>query len=167
MGLAARQDGANMISHPVEGAVIALQQRALVTSDAYQLDRIDRALDELLRNPSDEFTPAEYRVRSAMGHAYETLERRKAITPCRALEEAHTERGVPDQGYPVVEFREWLRTEPGISQAHRVVLQAIAQGEDAESLANRQGLPVTRMRERISRARKSARQLWTASAGVA
>lgn len=156
-----------MISHPVEGAIIALQLRALGTCDAYQLDRIDRALDELLRNPSDESTPAEYRVRSAMGHAYETLERRKAITPCVALEGDYSEHGVVDQGYPVVEFREWLRMEPGIPPAHRAVLQALAQGDDAEILATRQGLPVTRMRERISRARKSARQLWTASAGVA
>ncbi|MFD5209326.1 hypothetical protein ACFWIP_00375 [Streptomyces anulatus] len=152
-----------MISHPVEGALIALQRRALGACDTYQLDRIDRALDELLRNPSDESTPAEYRVRSAMGHAYETLERRRAIAPYTAPEAADAEYGVVDQGYPVVEFFEWLRREPGIPPAYRTVLQALAQGEDAESLAAQQGQPVPRMRERISRARNRARRLWAAS----
>lgn len=149
-----------MISHPVEGAIFTLQRRALDTRDSYQLDRIDRALDELLRNHSDDSTPTEHRVRSAMGHAYEVLERRKAIAPEESLQETHRDQGVIDHGYPVVEALEWLRTEPGISQSQRLVLQALASGDDAESLAADQGLPVTRVRERISRARSHARQLW-------
>ncbi|MFF9567607.1 hypothetical protein [Streptomyces sp. NPDC014685] len=152
-----------MISHPVEAAIVALQRNALATFDVYQLDRIDRALDELLRNPSSEATPAEYRARSAMGHAYEVLKRRKAITPLVSLEGAHTERGIGDREYPVVEILEWLRVEPRISQEQRTLLMALARGEDADSLAHREGLPVARMRERISRARKAARQLWKAS----
>jgi hypothetical protein len=163
MGLAARQDGANMISHPVEGAIFALQKRALDTCDTYQLDRIDRALDELLRNPSDDSTPAEYRVRSAMGHAYEALERRKLIAPSISLGGDHPEHGAMDQGYPVIEIFEWLRAEPGIPQSQRAVLQALAHGGDAESLATQHELPLPRARERISRARKHARQLWAAA----
>ncbi|WP_406260217.1 hypothetical protein OIA45_19260 [Streptomyces chartreusis] len=152
-----------MISHPVEGAIVALQQSARVTFDTYQLDRIDRALDELLRNPSDESTPAEYRVRSAMGHAYEVLERRKTIAPLVSLEAEHTEQGVSDRDYPLVEINEWLRGEPGISQEQRALLQALARGEDAATLAQCEGLPVARVRERISRARRAARELWRAS----
>ncbi|WP_098897940.1 hypothetical protein [Streptomyces sp. st77] len=152
-----------MISHPVEGAIVALQRSALATFDAYQLDRIDRALDELLRNPSDESTPAEYRARSAMGHAYEVLERRKAITPLVSLATEHNDQGVSDRDYPLVEIFEWLRVEPGISQEQRTLLLALARGDDAVSLAHREGLPVARVRERISRARKAARQLWKAS----
>ncbi|WP_406133174.1 hypothetical protein [Streptomyces zaomyceticus] len=156
-----------MISHPVKGAIFALQKRALATCDTYELDRIDRALDELLRNPSDASTPAPFRVRSAMGHAYEALERRKTIAPSISLGEEHADHGAMDHGYPVVEIVEWLRAEPGISHAQRVVLQALAHGDDAETLADRQGLPVPRARERISRARKQARQLWAACVGAA
>jgi hypothetical protein len=163
MGFATRLPGAIMISHPVEGAIVALQQSARATFDTYQLDRIDRALDELLRNPSDESTPAEYRVRSAMGHAYEVLERRKTIAPLVSLDAEHTEQGVNDRDYPLVEINEWLRSEPGISQEQRALLQALARGEDAASLAHCEGLPVARVRERISRARRAAREIWKAS----
>ncbi|MGB8946486.1 MAG: hypothetical protein WCD21_40570 [Streptomyces sp.] len=152
-----------MISHPVEGAIFALQQSALTTFDTYQLDRIDRALDELLRNPTDESTPTDYRVRSAMGHAYEVLERRKAIAPCTSLSAEATEIEATDQGYVLVETLEWLRTQPGIPQNQRALLQDLAHGEDAESLACREELPAARVRERISRARKRAHQLWKAS----
>ncbi|MEV7482703.1 hypothetical protein ACIQGA_09635 [[Kitasatospora] papulosa] len=152
-----------MISHPVEGAIVALQQSAHATFDTYQLDRIDRALDELLRNPSDESTPAEYRVRSAMGHAYEVLERRKIIAPLISLDAEHTEQGGKDRDYLLVEINEWLRSEPGITHDQRALLQALARGEDAASLAHCEGLPVARVRERISRARRAAREIWKAS----
>ncbi|WP_327356385.1 hypothetical protein [Streptomyces sp. NBC_01304] len=152
-----------MISHPVEGAIAALQESALRTFDSYQLDRIDRALDELLRNPSDESTPAEYRVRSAMGHAYEVLERRKTITPLVSLCAEHTDQGVLDWDYSLIEINEWLCSEPGISLEQRALLQALARGEDATTLAQREGLPVARVRERISRARRAGRQLWKTS----
>lgn len=152
-----------MISNPVEGAIAALQNSALDTFDTYQLDRIDRALDELLRNPSDESTPAKYRVRSAMGHAYEALERRKVIAPCSSLSAEHTDGEATDQGHLLVEVLDWLRTQPGIPQSQRALLQALAHGEDAESLARREELPVARVRERISRARGKAHKLWKAS----
>ncbi|MGW7314630.1 hypothetical protein [Streptomyces sp. NPDC054865] len=156
-----------MISHPVEGAIFALQKRALATCDTYELDRIDRALDELLRNPSDAATPTDYRVRSAMGHAYEALERRKAIAPSISLGAEHSHRGAVDQAYTAIELFEWLRADPGIPQSQRVVLLALAHGDDAESLATRDGLALSRARERISRARKRARQLWAESVQAA
>ncbi|MFE6530135.1 hypothetical protein ACFVMA_14465 [Streptomyces rochei] len=152
-----------MISHPVEGAIFALQQRALDTCDNYELDRIDRALDELLRNPSGESTPAEHRVRSAMGHAYEVLERRKAIVPVVSLHAENADRGATVHDYSVIEISEWLRVEPGIPPRDRKLLQALAGGHGAESLATAEEVSVKRVRERISRARKMARQQWKAS----
>ncbi|MDW4909424.1 hypothetical protein RB628_29805 [Streptomyces sp. ADMS] len=151
-----------MISTPVKEAVCTLQKRALACHDNYELDRIERALDELLRNPGGESTPAKYRMRSAMGHAYEALERRKAILPSTSLSNEGTQPGTPDRGYPVVEILEWLRTEERLVPQERAMLQSLAHGEDAESLARRHGLPVRRMRERVSRARRTARQLWPA-----
>jgi hypothetical protein len=149
-----------MISHPVEGAILALQQRALATRDAYELDRIDRALDELLRNPTDTTTPPKYRVRSAMGHAYEAMERRKAIAPCASIDAEQSDHGRHDANYLLIEILEWLRVGSGLTKGERALLSALAQGGDAESLAAHHGLPVPRMRQRISRARRSAHKLW-------
>ncbi|MFF4926864.1 hypothetical protein ACFY4B_40395 [Kitasatospora sp. NPDC001261] len=152
-----------MISHPVAGAVKALQKQALASRDMYQLDRIDRALDELLRNPSEDTSPAPYRVRSAMGHAYEALERRRAIAPSVPLDPERTDGGHTDARYPVVEILAWLESEPKLAAGERVLLDELARGHDAASMARRHGVALPRMRERISRARRRARALWQAA----
>ncbi|MGP3967392.1 hypothetical protein [Streptomyces sp. 6N223] len=151
-----------MISPPIAGAVETLQKQALTSHDTYELDRIDRALDELLRNPADTSTPAKFRIRSAMGHAYEALERRRAIAPRVALDPEHHDNG-HDVPYVTVEILAWLRTEPSLSDSDRVLLNDLARGHDAASMAQRHGVPLARMRERISRARRRARKLWLAT----
>lgn len=147
-----------MISPSVAGAVFALQQQALGTRDTYELDRIDRALDELLRNTTDTITPARQRIRSAMGHAYEALERRRAIAPTVPLD--RSDRGAIDTHYVVVETLEWLRTESRLTEGERTLLWNLAHGDDANTLAPGSGVPLPRMRERISRARRNAFTLW-------
>ncbi|MFF0227488.1 hypothetical protein [Streptomyces sp. NPDC004629] len=149
-----------MISHPVAGAVTALQKQALASRDTYELDRIDRALDELLRNPTDTSTPAQHRIRSAMGHAYEALERRRAIAPVVPLNHERADHGHTDARYLVVEIMAWLQAEPELASAERVLLDDLAHGHDATSMARHLGVPLPRMRERISRARRHARTLW-------
>ncbi|MFE9418941.1 hypothetical protein ACFYMX_25495 [Streptomyces griseofuscus] len=149
-----------MISYPVAGAVSALQKQALASSDTYELDRIDRALDELLRNPTNASTPAPYRTKSAMGHAYEVLERRRAIVQFIPLEPNYINRGQPDHSLLAAELLAWVNTEPNLTQAERVLLNDLADGHDAVSLADRQAVPLQRMRERVSRARRRARALW-------
>lgn len=154
-----------MINQPVEAAVIALQKRALATRDLYELDRIDRALDELLRNPDERASAASAisRVRSALGHAYETIESRRKIAPLIVLDD-HTDRCSDDPGYRIAEIILWLRTEPTLATSDREILCHLADGEDAKSLAEWHGLPVARMRERISRARRNGRQIWNGTA---
>lgn len=157
-----------MISPPVIGAVQALQKQALASHDTYELDRIDRALDELLRNPDDTSTPARHRIRSAMGHAYEVLERRRAIAPPAAvLDDELGDQENTDAGYLVVEIRAWLQTEPQLANGERTLLEDLTHGHDAASIARRNGVPLPRMRERISRARRRARTLWTAAEAAA
>lgn len=148
------------------GAVSALQKQALTTRDAYELDRIDRALDELLRNPTDVSTPARHRMRSAMGHAYETLERRRAIVPSVPLDPERIVGAHTDNPYGVVEILEWLRTEPGLTKYERTLLSNLASGGDATTLADQHALPLSRVRERISRARSSAWTLWNHTAAA-
>ncbi|WP_251146528.1 hypothetical protein [Streptomyces sp. CBG30] len=118
-----------MISHPVAGAVSALQKQALASSDTYELDRIDRALDELLRNPTNASTPAPFRTKSAMGHAYEVLERRRAIVQFIPLEPNYVNSGQPDHsllaaGTP----RVGQHRTPNLTQAERVLLNELAGG---------------------------------------
>jgi hypothetical protein len=167
MGLTTRHHGANLISNPVAGAISVLQKRALTSRDTYELDRIDRALDELLRNPTDISTPAQHRVRSAMGHAYEALERRRAIVPTVPLDPERVDCAHTDGHYLAVEILEWLRTEPGLTKDERILLSDLARGGDAISLATRHTVPLARIRERISRARRNARTLWNDMAAVA
>nr|BFF02148.1 hypothetical protein GCM10020241_38230 [Streptoalloteichus tenebrarius] len=152
-----------MISPIVVGAVKALQKQALATRDTYELDRIDRALDELLRNPSDASTPARCRIRSAMGHAYEALENRRKIAPFVSLDHEHVDPGHTDAHYLVVDILAWLWKEPQLPAGERVLLADLACGHDAASMADRHGVPLPRMRERISRARRHARSLWRAT----
>jgi hypothetical protein len=156
-----------MISHPVAGAVQALQQQALTSRDTFQLDRIDRALDELLRNPTEQTGPAPSRVRSAMGHAYEALERRRALAPRVPLDPEHTDSSYIDARYPVVEILAWLTSEPNLNAGERVVLGELARGHDAASIAHRDGVALTQTRQRISRARRHARVLWQTAEGTA
>lgn len=150
-----------MISRSVQAAIIALQQRALAAHDLYELDRIERALDELLRTREGQgaSTPAAARMRSALGHAYEAIERRREIAPSTVLDD-HTDLGFEDQNYRLAEILLWLQTEPALTANDRTTLRALADGEDATSLAHHYGLPIARIRERISRARRHGRQIW-------
>ncbi|WP_055699752.1 hypothetical protein [Streptomyces silaceus] len=156
-----------MISHPVAGAVSALQKQALASSDTYELDRIDRALDELLRNPTDASTPAPYRARSAMGHAYEALKRRRAIAQLVPLDPDRVDYGGTDSRLLVAEIIAWLSTEPNLADGERLLLNDLARGHDAASMADRHAVPLLRMRERISRTRRHARTLWHAAEAAA
>lgn len=151
-----------MISHPVAGAVQTLQKQALTSRDNYELDRIERALDELLRNPTDTDTPAQHRVRSARGHAYEVLERRRGLAPCVPLDQESADRGHPDSSYLIVDILVWLRGEPGLATGERHLLNDLARGHDAAAIAERDNVPLPRVRERISRARRRAKVLWQA-----
>ncbi|MFD8248463.1 hypothetical protein [Nocardia sp. NPDC059691] len=155
-----------MISEPVQAAVIALQNRALTTRDVYELDRIDRALDELLRTPRKAITGApKVHMRSALGHAHQAIERRREIAPVAELGE-DAEVGAEDQNFRLAEIRVWIQSEPALTVGDRAMLNSLAAGENAESLAHRNGLPVTHVRQRISRARRHARQIWHESALV-
>ncbi|MCQ8193146.1 hypothetical protein [Streptomyces rugosispiralis] len=148
-----------MMSDAVVTAVQQLQSQALRTSDAYGLERIERALDELIRKPQvDQPTP--FLIRSALGHAYETIERRKAIAPHAELPIGGQEPGCIETAYDEIEMCAWVSAEPGLKDTDRTLLTQLVRGRDAVTLAEQEDVPVARMRERISRCRRQARQLW-------
>lgn len=151
-----------MISLEVQAAVTTLQQRAETAHDVFELERIDRALDELNRNPL-KTTDDRRQVRSAMRNAGKVLARRKELLPLGStddprLYESVRERamGCAEVGYDVVDLLQWLDTTPALTTRERWLLRALAGGADAEVLAEILGVPVARVRERIARARRTA-----------
>lgn len=145
-----------MFSAEAESAYLSLQDQALSATDNYTLERVERALDEILRNPA-KTAPAAFQVRSAMANAAKVIEDRRRLAPRVSIETPGVEPGTEDGGYVAVEVMHWLDTAP-VSDAERTILRGLAHGADAETLAASGGVGVQRMRERISRARKSATQ---------
>ena len=151
-----------MMSLEVQTAVSTLQQRAVSAHDVFDLERIDRALDELTRNPGKTAKP-QYQVRGALSNASKVLIRRKCRLPLSStddpgLHESVRERAFAyiDGGFDTVDLRQWLDTTPSLSTRERWILQALADGADAEMLSALLNLPLARVRERISRARRTA-----------
>lgn len=154
-----------MISASVLAAVIDLQQRALRSSDGFEIDRFERALDELLRNPK-KTTPAAFQQRSALANAGKIAQARRLIAPTSAVDISdmggeHVGVSLPtiDGAVDEMDIHLWLETTPSLNCEQRTLLRALASGEDANSLACRTGVSVQRMREQISRARRTG---WTA-----
>lgn len=146
-----------MLSSSAAAAVAQLQQRAGETHDLYQLDRYDRAIDEVLRHP-DKQTPAPFQCRSALANAAKVLKNRRDICRMTSLEAQTTTLSdhvdhVCGATVDVVDIHIWLETTPSLGADHRQLLQALAAGDDTWTLAAKHGVPVNRMRERISRAR--------------
>lgn len=148
-----------MINVSVQAAVVQLQQQALQSHDVYELDRLDRAIDELVRNP-DKSTPPAFQRRSAMANANKILQYRKRTCPVTSLDEQTPDcapsssdlvqtDGAPDE----LDIRLWLETTPSLTAMQRSLLRAFADGHDARSIAKWSRTPVARVREQISRAR--------------
>ncbi|MFI7484069.1 hypothetical protein ACH9EU_16835 [Kocuria sp. M1R5S2] len=144
-----------MFSTEAETAILILQAQSRKASDLYTQDRIDRALDEIVRNPS-KTNPPEHQVRSALANAGKVMANRRRVAPVVSHEDLVIEVDAREDGYDVVELRYWLETAP-LSSPARTLLLALAAGADANDLAAQHDVPVQRIRERIARARKNAR----------
>jgi hypothetical protein len=151
-----------MMSLEVQTAVRTLQQRAVSAHDVFDLDRIDRALDELTRNPHKTAEP-QHQVRGALSNAGKVLVRRKKRLPLGSSDDPDLHESVRERafafiegGFDAADLRQWLDTTPSLSTRERWILQALADGADAEMLSALLNLPLARVRERISRARRVA-----------
>src|SRR3954447_7269198 len=108
-----------MITDQAHDALLALHRRAGSTAESYSLDRIDRSLDEISRNPGND-RPAPYQIRSAYANAGKVIAARRAIAPTTSLDRPRDDShgsAAPDPGadegrYAVVELLDWLRTSP-------------------------------------------------------
>ncbi|MEO9322234.1 hypothetical protein ABFT23_02005 [Nocardioides sp. C4-1] len=157
-----------MFSDNSLGAYLYLQECARTQTDSYALERLDRALDEVASNPLRDH-PAQFQARSAMANAAKVLKSRRALAPVTSLEvrqEYRDDIGADSRcaGGPssleAIETVVWLTGTRAITEVQRSILMALAQGHDAASLADRQGVPIARMRERIARARAAGRRAY-------
>lgn len=155
-----------MLSTQVQSAVQALQAQALASSDSYQLDVTDRALDELIRNPGIDRPPA-FQVRSARANAAKVVRSRRQLYDRAVLRNLDSWPGVhreerlaqePDER--VVDTLDWLAQTTSLTEGQRRVLSDLADGHDAHSLSTRDAVPPSRIQERISRARRAGWQAY-------
>ncbi|WP_280181757.1 hypothetical protein [Nocardia farcinica] len=156
-----------MISAQAQAALSTLHERAKKTSDNFELERIDRALDEIIRLNS--VAPAAFQVRSAMAHASKVLLDRRALAPSSSVEEFESGRepGQPEGRFAVVDLAAWLQTTRSLTDAQRRLVHQLAADLDVEDLASVYGVMPARLRERISRTRKAARTAYAAEVTVA
>ncbi|WP_433562303.1 hypothetical protein ACQP1O_33125 [Nocardia sp. CA-151230] len=147
-----------------EKAMLELYSRAEKTRNIEELERIDRALDEIV-NHLDRTAPAAYQCRNALSNASKAIGKRRAVRSFRSLDKPMPDGTTPDPGevdgdFDVVDLRRWLNTTRALNPEERQLLLDLADGEDAASLSPRCAVPTVRMRERISRTRSRGRSAY-------
>jgi len=155
-----------MFTSQAQSAYSTLQARAISATDSYIVDRLERALDEIIRNPRNT-RPAPFQVRSAWANAGKVIDDRRKLAPQLSLDAP----GMDDQTaidgrYGSVEILDWL-DRAFLSDNDRRLLHGLAAGADASVLADAEDVSVQRMRERISRARRTATRDYQASVTAA
>lgn len=141
-------------------ACAALHKRIARTQGLNQwlTDQAEEALTELANNPHRDAPPS-HLLRNALFNASKKLKRRSSLE---------------DEFLPSLSFgtdrpiyhsiaESGLDIEAVLSRmpaAERTLLERAADGADAVTIALEMGLPVQRVRERLSRARARARALW-------
>jgi DNA-directed RNA polymerase specialized sigma24 family protein len=145
----------SVMTGQAQAALTRLHEQARSTSDNFDLERIDRALDEIVRLNSPESYGRQ--VRSAMANASKVILDRRDIAPFISLDALPVEHGPSDNQEAAIGLRLWLRDTNGISQQQRRLLMLLADDYDVDAIAAMYRIPAPRMRERISRARKAAR----------
>jgi hypothetical protein len=146
-----------MLTKRAQAAIGLLHDRARKTSDSFELERIDRALNEIIRLNGD--GPPAFQVRSAMSHAGRVLKDRAELAESSSLDylDPDQEPGAADPQFAVVDLAVWLQTTPALGSAQRRLLFQLAAEEEIDQIAAKFGVTCKSMRERISRTRRTAR----------
>ncbi|MYS81055.1 hypothetical protein GTZ85_12755 [Streptomyces sp. SID5474] len=149
-----------MLTEQAQRALTLLQCRAKRHCEMYELERIDRASDEVIRLNGT--SPAPFQVRSALAHSGTVLRERRALVPVTPLSEirAHQEPSCLEDDFATVELREWLQTTPTFTHEERILVQMLTIDPDIAVLAAAFNISPCRMRERISRLRARARRAY-------
>lgn len=154
----------NGITGQAQAALIRMHRQARGTADNFELERIDRALDEIVRlNSTDSYGR---QVRSAMANALKVMRHRRKIVQPQTFGDA-AEPISPDPMEAVIDLRAWLRDTRHITEQQRKLLTLLADDYDAEAITARYRIPPPRVREQISRARQAARAAYDSDTGAA
>jgi len=149
-----------------QAALLALYEKASRTTDTFQLDQIDRALDEIIRLNSTQ--PPPFQVRAALAHGSAVLRNRARIAQVVSLDSPRCpDPGAQDTDIEAIHLREWLRNSRGISEAERQLLTRLAEQDDSQAIAAEYGVAPARIQERISRARRPARTAYATDMAAA
>ena len=152
----------NGMTGPAQAALIRLHGQARSTADNFELERIDRALDEIVRlNGVDSYGR---QVRSAMANALKVMRHRSDIAPPDMFGTA--EPISPESMEAVIDLRSWLRDTRHITEQQRRLLTLLADDYEAEAIAALCGIPPQAVRQQISRARKAARAAYDRDMGT-
>jgi hypothetical protein len=143
------------LSAQAQAALARLYTKAANTPDNFDLERIDRALDEILRLNSTDVPSRQ--VRSALANASKVILDRRKIVPLVSLDAVSVDVASPDGEEAVVDLRAWLHGTRRITEQQRRLLMRLADGDSTDVLAGAHRVPLLRMRERVSRARQAAR----------
>lgn len=154
------------LTGPAQATLIALQVKARRITDNFRLEQIDRALDEVLRHNSTQ--RAAFQGRSAMAHAAKVIRDRRRIAPVISLDDPQLgEPSTPDSQIAVIELTSWLKATCGLTEEQRCLLTLMAEYDDANAIAVVYGVPPTRIRERVARARRAARNAYAREMAIA
>jgi hypothetical protein len=146
---------ASSLTGQAQAALMRLYEQAKHTTDNFALERIDRALDEIIRLNSTD--PPDRQVRSALANAYKVIRDRRQTVSSESLEARQADVASLGGDEDVIDLREWLRGTPHVTGRQRDVLTLLADDHDATDIAVFYNIPTSRAREQISRARRAAR----------
>lgn len=153
-----------MLTEQARDAMTALYARARKTGDVFELERIDRALDEIVRR--NDTKPAAFQIRSAMANASKVILARRAIVACASLDGAQ-HFGALDGHFAATDLTLWLEATGALTKEQRSLMRLIAREEDPAAIATTCGMAPDRMRQRISRLRRAARDAYAADVTAA
>ena len=156
---------ASSLTGQAQAALIRLYDQAKRTTDSFTLERIDRALDEIVRLNSTD--PPAWQVRSAMANASKVITARRQIVSPWPPDGSETSNARADGQEDAIELRSWLDRTSRITERQRRLLVLLAEGHDAVDVAALYYIPVLRAREQISRTRRAARAAYTLDTNAA
>jgi DNA-binding CsgD family transcriptional regulator len=138
-----------------QAALIHLYERAQRATDSFTQERIDRALDEIVRVNSTD--PPAWQVRSAMANASKVITARYETISRWSVEAKEIDVPVSGSREDAINLRLWLHETARLTEGQRELVTQLADGHDAESIAALCHVSVLRAREQISRVRRNAR----------
>jgi hypothetical protein len=147
----------SVLSEDVIEAVRLGQKRCAATRSVPEQQRIEFALDELVRNPEATGDPRAL-LDSALAHARTKIRRRAAIVPFYPVAEppdVSADLGGPAE-QSLIDVFDVVASAPLTGPDRALLLFALAD-LDAPATAARLGLSVTQAQQRLSRARRHAR----------